>query len=68
MLMKQHHHIHSNECGHKRLKHADHFDYIVDGYLHHQHGNHCDLHGFIEIETKEARVVKEEIENIDFDV
>lgn len=26
-------------------KHGNHIDYIVDGQLHHVHGNHCDNHG-----------------------
>lgn len=49
LLMKQHHHIHSIDCGHTPIKHAGHIDYIVDGYLHFQHGNHCDLHGSVEL-------------------
>ncbi|EDP59878.1 hypothetical protein AND4_00678 [Vibrio sp. AND4] len=31
------------------MKHGDHIDYIVDGRLHHQHGDHCDDHGPIEL-------------------
>jgi len=42
-------HKHSPECGHIPIKHGDHIDYIVDGILHHPHGNHCDDHGPIKI-------------------
>jgi hypothetical protein len=27
------------------VPHGDHIDYLVDGHLHHQHGDHCDDHG-----------------------
>lgn len=27
--------------------HGDHVDYLVDGALHHLHGDHCDLHGTV---------------------
>jgi UDP-2,3-diacylglucosamine pyrophosphatase LpxH len=27
------------------VPHGDHVDYLVDGHLHHPHGNHCDNHG-----------------------
>jgi hypothetical protein len=32
-------------CGHPLVPHGDHFDYLVDGRLHHRHGDHCDDHG-----------------------
>lgn len=38
-------HNHSPICGHIPLKHGNHIDYIVNGYLHHPHDNHCDFHG-----------------------
>lgn len=38
-------HIHGEGCGHEAVPHGDHIDYIVDGRLHHQHGDHCDDHG-----------------------
>ena len=38
-------HTHSESCGHPMIYHDDHYDYIVDGNLHHVHGNHCDDHG-----------------------
>ena len=32
-------------CGHEQVPHGDHTDYLVDGRLHHRHGDHCDDHG-----------------------
>jgi hypothetical protein len=29
-------------CGHPLVPHGDHYDYLVDGRLHHPHGDHCD--------------------------
>jgi hypothetical protein len=40
--------VHGPGCGHEAIKHGDHIDYIVDGRLHHQHGDHCDDHGPLE--------------------
>ncbi|WP_162064369.1 hypothetical protein [Vibrio taketomensis] len=42
-------HVHGPGCGHEAIQHGDHIDYIVDGRLHHQHGEHCDDHGPIEV-------------------
>ena len=42
-------HKHGPECGHESIPHGDHVDYIVDGRLHHPHGNHCDDHGTVEV-------------------
>lgn len=42
-------HRHSAQCGHERVIHDDHIDYIVDGRLHHPHKSHCDDHGPITI-------------------
>jgi hypothetical protein len=42
-------HVHGPGCGHDAVPHGDHVDYIVDGRLHHQHGDHCDDHGPIEV-------------------
>lgn len=33
------------DCGHELVPHGDHFDFLVDGRLHHKHGDHCDDHG-----------------------
>ena len=38
-------HSHGPGCGHEALPHGDHVDYLVDGHLHHAHGDHCDDHG-----------------------
>jgi hypothetical protein len=29
------------------VPHGDHADYLVEGHLHHQHGDHCDDHGAV---------------------
>lgn len=42
----QHAHQHGLHCGHGRLHHQDHFDYIHDGHLHHAHADHVDDHAF----------------------
>ncbi|AJI54972.1 hypothetical protein [Francisella philomiragia] len=42
-------HVHGPDCGHEAVPHGDHIDYIVDGRLHHPHGNHCDDHGPVEV-------------------
>ena len=38
-------HVHGPYCGHPAIWHDGHLDYIVDGKLHHQDGDHCDDHG-----------------------
>lgn len=38
-------HTHGPGCGHPAVPHGDHIDYLVDGRLHHPHGDHCDDHG-----------------------
>jgi hypothetical protein len=40
-----HSHVHSENCGHERVPHDDHFDFLVGDELHHSHDNHCDSHG-----------------------
>ncbi|MDC0535750.1 hypothetical protein OAO18_08080 [Francisellaceae bacterium] len=42
-------HKHGPDCGHEAVPHGDHTDYIVDGRLHHPHGDHCDDHGPVEV-------------------
>jgi hypothetical protein len=42
-------HRHGPGCGHEPVPHGDHTDYLVDGRLHHQHGDHCDDHGPIDV-------------------
>lgn len=41
-------HEHGPGCGHEPVPHGDHTDYLVDGRLHHPHGDHCDDHGPVE--------------------
>jgi hypothetical protein len=38
-----------NGCGHPQVPHGDHVDYLVDGRLHHRHGDHCDDHGALQL-------------------
>ncbi|MEA2288577.1 MAG: hypothetical protein QOD55_574 [Solirubrobacteraceae bacterium] len=38
-------HRHGAGCGHEAVRHGDHTDHLVDGRLHHAHGDHCDDHG-----------------------
>ncbi|XSC44805.1 hypothetical protein ACF1BQ_046705 [Bradyrhizobium sp. RDT10] len=42
-------HRHGPGCGHEAVHHGDHTDYLVDGHLHHPHGEHCDDHGPLDI-------------------
>jgi hypothetical protein len=35
-------HTHGVNCGHERIEHGDHSDYVVDGNVHHVDGDHCD--------------------------
>jgi hypothetical protein len=38
-------HKHGPDCGHAAVPHGGHVDYLVNGHLHHPHGDHCDDHG-----------------------
>lgn len=40
---------HDVECEHPRVPHAGHTDFLVDGRLHHPHGEHCDDHGPVQL-------------------
>lgn len=42
-------HSHGPGCGHEAVPHGDHVDYLVEGRLHHPHGDHCDDHGPVEV-------------------
>ena len=42
-------HVHGPGCGHEAIPHGDHIDYLVNGHLHHVHGDHCDDHGPITV-------------------
>lgn len=41
---ENHDHIHGEGCGHSKVKHGDHYDYLHDGHLHHNHEGHVDEH------------------------
>ena len=43
-------HLHGPGCGHEPIPHGDHVDYLVDGRLHHPHGDHCDDHGTVAVD------------------
>lgn len=45
-------HTHGSDCGHEAVPHGDHVDYLVDGRLHHPHGEHCDDHGPVDVVKK----------------
>jgi hypothetical protein len=42
---------HEEDCGHEVVSHGDHYDYLVNGRLHHVHGDHCDDHGPVHLVT-----------------
>lgn len=42
-------HQHGPGCGHEAVPHGDHVDYLVNGSLHHPHGDHCDDHGKVDL-------------------
>ena len=42
-------HQHGQDCGHFRIPHGDHHDYVVDSRLHRSHDGHCDDHGVVEV-------------------
>lgn len=44
-------HEHGPDCGHEAVEHGDHVDYVVDGHLHHPHGDHCDDHGPVDADA-----------------
>ena len=42
-------HIHDTDCGHERVVHNDHWDYIVNDHLHHPSSDGgCEIHGHID--------------------
>jgi hypothetical protein len=45
-----HDHKHGDGCGHLKVQHKDHVDYLHDGHLHHEHDGHYDEH-VIEVST-----------------
>ncbi|MBW1605016.1 hypothetical protein [Lactobacillus sp. Sy-1] len=40
--------IHNDNCGHQKVIHGDHVDYIVNARLQHVHGDHVDDHGTVD--------------------
>lgn len=42
-------HVHGENCGHEAVPHGDHVDYLVNGRLEHQHGDHIDDHGAVQL-------------------
>ncbi len=42
-------HCRHEDCGHEQVPHGDHQDYLVNGRLHHRHGDHCDDHGPVRV-------------------
>jgi hypothetical protein len=49
-----HTHVHGEACGHLRVAHGDHHDYLHDGHLHSEHGDHYDEHVLAVSETNPA--------------
>lgn len=41
-------HVHGEACGHERIPHDDHADFLVATHVHHVHEGHCDLHGSVQ--------------------
>lgn len=41
---KDHDHVHGENCGHTKIKHGDHYDFLHDGHMHHPHQDHVDEH------------------------
>ena len=39
-----HAHVHGDNCGHAKVWHVDHWDYLHDGHLHFVHDGHVDAH------------------------
>ncbi|ANU11218.1 hypothetical protein BBH88_13400 [Planococcus antarcticus DSM 14505] len=42
MSTEHHSHQHNLSCGHTKIKHEDHIDYVHNGHLHHEHEGHRD--------------------------
>ncbi|MCD8501925.1 MAG: hypothetical protein LRY71_09930 [Bacillaceae bacterium] len=45
---------HDDDCGHELVPQGDHVDFLVNGRLHHVHGDHCDDHGPVELVTVQS--------------
>ena len=44
VVSSAHAHAHNPACGHPKVEHDDHVDYVHDGHLHAAHGDHWDEH------------------------
>ncbi|TDU87437.1 zinc transport system permease protein [Kribbella voronezhensis] len=44
VVSPEHAHAHNPACGHPKVEHDDHVDYVHDGHLHAAHGDHWDEH------------------------
>lgn len=44
VVTDEHEHAHGQKCGHAKVEHGDHVDYVHDGHLHAAHGDHWDEH------------------------
>ncbi|NEA37158.1 metal ABC transporter permease [Streptomyces sp. SID13031] len=44
VVSSAHQHAHDPKCGHPKIDHGDHVDYVHDGHLHAAHGDHWDEH------------------------
>ena len=43
-IHQDHAHVHGENCGHAKVWHVDHWDYLHDGHLHFVHDGHVDEH------------------------
>lgn len=44
LIHSEHAHVHSAACGHPRVQHGNHVDYLHNGHLHFVHEGHYDEH------------------------
>lgn len=49
-------HVHGN-CSHQKVFHVDHWDYLVNGELHHQVDGKCFIHGQLKVHKPEEEDV-----------
>lgn len=43
-IHNDHAHVHGDDCGHAKVWHVDHWDYLHEGHLHFVHDGHVDDH------------------------
>ena len=51
-------HAHGPDCGHERVQHQDHYDYLVGEELHHPQGDHCHHHGKIQLNILRSDTIR----------